>query len=311
MLVTPIIKNILQNYESDNPGVKTNLVRLLTHGRLANTGRMIIYPVDQGFEHGPARSFAVNPGAYDPQYHVKLAIDAGLSAFAAPLGMLEAGAAPFAGQIPLILKMNSANSLVRVTDEGCGADQAVTASVSDALKLGCSAVGFTIYPGSDHTYDLYEEIRAIAEEAKACGLAVIIWSYPRGNISKDGETALDVVGYGAHMACLLGAHIVKVKLPTDYLEQKLAKDEYTAYKIPIKTLTERIAHIRDCCFAGRRLVVFSGGASKSTEDVLEEASAIRDGGGNGHIIGRNIFRRPRPEALAVLNKLISIYRENS
>jgi class I fructose-bisphosphate aldolase len=311
MSISPVVKSILQNYESDNPGVKTNLVRLLTHGRLANTGRMVIYPVDQGFEHGPARSFAVNPDAYDPHYHIALAIDAGLSAFAAPLGMLEAGASTFAGQIPLILKMNSANALVRDTADGCGADQAVTASVADALRLGCTAVGFTIYPGSDYTYDLYEEIRSIAEEAKACGLAVVIWSYPRGNMSKEGETGIDVIGYGAHMACLLGAHVVKVKLPTAHLEQKLAKVEYEANHVPIKTLKERIEHIRQCCFMGRRLVVFSGGVNKSTDEVLEEARAIRDGGGNGHIIGRNIFRRPRKEALDILNKLTSLYLESS
>jgi class I fructose-bisphosphate aldolase len=307
MQISHTVRDILTQYASDNPGTKTNLLRMLTHGRLAHTGNLLIYPVDQGFEHGPARSFAVNPEAYDPLYHIKLAIDAGVSAFAAPLGMLEIGSGAFPGQIPLILKMNSANSLVRSTDDGCNADQAVTASIKDALRLGCTAVGFTIYPGSDATYDLFEEVRAITEEAKACGLIVVIWSYPRGNMTKEGETALDVIGYGAHMACLLGAHIVKVKLPTSHLEMKLAKEEYQAHKVPVITLKERVQHIRQCCFMGRRLVVFSGGASKSTDDVLEEARAIRDGGGNGHIIGRNIFRRPREEALDILDKLISVY----
>src|SRR5690625_4483490 len=106
------IHRILSNYESDTPGTKANLARILTHGRLANTGKVVILPVDQGFEHGPARSFAPNPDGYDPHYHYQLAIDAGLNAFAAPLGLLEAGADTFAGQIPTILKVNSANSLI-------------------------------------------------------------------------------------------------------------------------------------------------------------------------------------------------------
>src|SRR5271155_284386 len=138
------VKTILSHYESDNPGTKANLARILMHGRLGGTGKVVILPVDQGFEHGPARSFAANPPAYDPHYHFQLAIDAGLSAYAAPLGMIEAGADTFAGQIPTILKLNSANSLSRLKED---ADQAVTGSVGDALRLGCSAIGFTIYPG--------------------------------------------------------------------------------------------------------------------------------------------------------------------
>jgi class I fructose-bisphosphate aldolase len=299
--VTTTIADILSHYESDSPVTKANIMRILMQGRLANTGRLIIYPVDQGFEHGPARSFAINPDAYDPHYHFSLAIEAGLSAFAAPLGMLEAGAKTFAGKIPTILKMNSASSLTRLTD------LAVTACVDDAVRLGCSAIGFTIYPGSDATYQQFEEIACLAADAKCKGLAVIIWSYPRGNMTKEGETALDVVGYAAHLACLLGAHIVKVKLPSAHLEFKEAKDEYLAHAIPLVTLEDRVRHIRDCCFKGRRLVVFSGGTQKSADEVLTETQAIHTAGGNGSIIGRNVFRRPRREALALLDGLIRIY----
>ena len=124
--------------------MKGNLCRMLMQGRLGGTGKMIILPVDQGFEHGPARSFAPNPAAYDPHYHYQLAIDAGLNAYAAPLGMIEAGADTFAGQIPTILKMNSSNSLV---PGSAPFNQAITASVDDALRLGCAAIGFTVYPG--------------------------------------------------------------------------------------------------------------------------------------------------------------------
>ena len=159
MKATNTVKKILANYEGENPGVKGNLCRMLMEGKLGGTGKMIILPVDQGFEHGPARSFAPNPAGYDPHYHYKLAIDAGLNAFAAPLGMLEAGADTFAGQIPTILKMNSANSLMSDT---AGKNQAVTAQVADALRLGCSAIGFTIYPGSDMALDMFEEIACCA-----------------------------------------------------------------------------------------------------------------------------------------------------
>ncbi|MEZ5669795.1 MAG: class I fructose-bisphosphate aldolase [Alphaproteobacteria bacterium] len=303
MRVTQRVRRILQNYESDNPGTKTNLARILMAGKLGGTGKMIILPVDQGFEHGPARSFAPNPVAYDPHYLFRLAVEAGLNAYAAPLGCAGGRADSYAGAVPLILKMNSANTLPASVQ-----DQAVTASVEDALRLGCCAVGFTIYPGVDATYDMYEEVRDMIAEAKACGLASVVWAYPRGAMSKDGETAIDVVGYSAHMACLLGAHIVKVKLPTDHLEQAEAKKVYQSQKIAIKTQAQRVAHIVECCFAGRRIVVFSGGAAKGADAVFQDARDIRDGGGNGSIIGRNSFQRSYDDARALLDRLIRIYQ---
>lgn len=305
MKITRKVRDILSCYESDNPGTKANLARMLMAGRLGGTGKMIILPVDQGFEHGPARSFAPNPAAYDPRYHFQLAIDAGLNAYAAPLGMIEAGADTFAGQIPLILKVNSSNSLARSKD---APDQAITATVDDALRLGCSAIGFTIYPGSDAQFDMMEEIREMSAEAKAAGLATVIWSYPRGgSLSKEGELAVDIGAYAAHMAALLGAHIIKIKLPTDFIEQAEAKKVYEAQKIDISTLAKRVEHIVQTLFNGRRIVVFSGGASKGTDAVYDDARAIRDGGGNGSIIGRNTFQRSREDALAMLDKLVKIY----
>lgn len=306
MKLTRRVKEILSWYESDNPGTKANLARILMEGRLGGTGKLVILPVDQGFEHGPARSFAMNPAAYDPHYHYQLAIDAGLSAYAAPLGPLEAGAATFAGSIPLILKMNSANSLSRLKE---GADQAVTASVDDALRIGASAIGFTIYPGSDAQFGQMEEIRELSREAKSKGIATVIWSYPRGgDISKKGELALDVDAYAAHMAALLGAHIIKVKLPTADLEQDEARKVYEKNNVPRETMAERVKHITQACFNGRRIVVFSGGATKGEDAVYEDARAIRDGGGNGSIIGRNAFQRSREDALALLDKLVRIYQ---
>ena len=302
MRISQKVKRILANYESDNPGTKANLARILMHGKLGGTGRMIILPVDQGFEHGPARSFAPNPEAYDPHYHFQLAVDAGLNAYAAPLGMIEAGADSFAGAIPTIIKVNSSNSLARPKD------QAVTASVKDALRLGCAAIGFTIYPGSDDQFEMMEEIREMALEAKSHGLAVVMWSHPRGgDLTKEGETAMDVCAYAAHMAALLGAHIIKVKPPAQALYQDAAKKVYEAQKIDISTLDKRIAHVVQSCFNGRRIVVFSGGEAKGDEGIAAEARAIHQGGGNGSIIGRNTFQRPRDKALELLGKLTEIY----
>ncbi|MDA8253306.1 MAG: class I fructose-bisphosphate aldolase [Rhodospirillales bacterium] len=304
MRITQRVKRILDNYESDNPGTRTNLARILGHGKLGGTGKLVILPVDQGFEHGPARSFAPNPPAYDPHYHFQLAVDAGLSAYAAPLGMIEAGADSFAGQVPTILKLNSSNSLATAKD------QAVTGSVADALRLGCSAIGFTIYPASEYAFDQMEELRELAEEAKSAGLAVVVWSYPRGpELDKAGETAVDICAYAAHMAALLGAHIIKVKPPTAVLSLPAAKKVYEAQRIDISTLSARVAHVVQACFNGRRIVVFSGGEAKdSVEAIYEEVRGLRDGGANGSIIGRNTFQRPREQALAMLARIIDIYK---
>ena len=306
MRITRAVKKILDNYESDSPGTKANLARILMQGRLGGTGKIVILPVDQGFEHGPARSFAPNPDAYDPRYHFQLALDAGLSAHAAPLGMIEASADSFAGQIPTIMKLNSSNSLSREKD---APSQAVTGSVQEALRLGCSAVGYTIYPGSDAAFDMMTDFKEIAEEAKAFGLAVVLWSYPRGGgLSKQGETAIDIVAYAAHMAALSGAHIIKVKPPTKHLELEAAKKAYESNGIKIDTLSDRIRHVVQSSFNGRRLVVFSGGEAKDLEGLFSEISQLRDGGASGSIIGRNTFQRPRAEATSMLNKIINIYK---
>ncbi len=306
MRLTQKVKKILSYYESDNPGTKTNLARMLMHGRLGGTGRMIILPVDQGFEHGP-RTFVPNQAAFDPHYHFQMAVDAGLSAYAGPLGWLEAGADTFAGSIPTILKINSSNTLYGKSN---APDQAVTGSIADALRLGCSAIGFTIYPGSNASLEMFEEIRELSLEAKSCGLAVIIWSYARGEMSKEGETAVDVIAYGAHMAALLGAHIIKVKLPTAHLEMSEAKKIYQEKGIKIDTLEDRVRHVVQSCFNGRRLVVFSGGEAKSVSDVMSDARAIAAGGGNGSIIGRNCFQRSRPEAMGMLKEMTEIFRKS-
>lgn len=294
------ITKILSHYKSEPVGVQANLYRFLSHGALGHTGKIIVQAVDQGFEHGPVRSFGINPDAMDPNYHFQLACDAGLSGYAAPLGWLSAAVDNFVGKIPLILKINSGNSLYSKNNPP---SQAITATVDDALRLGCSAIGYTLYPGSDENLILIEEAKEIIAEARSKGLPTILWSYARGgDLSKQGETSLDVISYGAHMACLLGAHIVKVKLPDNYIEMDVHKDIYK--KIPHSTLDERVKHVVDCCFNGKRMVIFSGGETKSDDELLLEMSAIKKGGGFGSIIGRNIFQRSQSDAIKILQKMI-------
>ncbi|OXT01742.1 fructose-bisphosphate aldolase [Notoacmeibacter marinus] len=302
MNVTPRVKEILSWYEGENPGVKTNLARLLMHGKLGGTGKLVILPVDQGYEHGPARSFAPNPAAYDPHYLYQLAIDAGLSAYAAPLGSLEQGADTFAGEVPLILKVNSANSLSDSVP-----DQAVLGSVDDALRLGCIGIGFTIYPGSDNCFTMQEDLAELTREAKAKGLMTVVWSYPRGGkVSKKGETALDIVAYAAHMAALMGATIIKVKPPEKGVDLKDAEKSYKDIKQD--TLAERISHVMQASFNNKRVVVFSGGGAKDADALVEEITQINAGGGFGSIVGRNSFQREKSEAVALLNRIVDVYK---
>ena len=305
MQLTENVKKILKGYESESPAVKSNLVKILMNGKLAGTGKMLILPVDQGFEHGPAKSFAVNPAAYDPEYHVKLALDAGLNAYAAPKGMLEAISDEFRGTIPLILKANSSNSLMHKDIEP---NQSITANIQDAINLGCTAIGFTIYPGSDNSLEMIQEISEMIAEAKSYGLAAIVWSYPRGgDLSKKGETALDIIAYAAHIAALIGANIIKIKLPSEDIEDQSAVSIYSKEMNVYKNLKNRVAHIMQVAFAGKRLVVFSGGSAKTEDEIYKEVDAINKGGGNGSIIGRNSFQRPYEEAVELLSNIIKIY----
>jgi class I fructose-bisphosphate aldolase len=301
--MTERVREILSWYAGENPGVLSNLARMLNHGRIGGSGKMVILPVDQGFEHGPARSFAPNPAGYDPRYHFQLAIDAGCNAYAAPLGFLEAGAAEYAGEIPLILKLNNSDSLSKI--EPCSA---VTGSVDDALRLGCAAIGFTIYPGSSERNTMYQELRELTAEAKAKGLAVVVWSYPRGaGLSKAGETAVDVAAYAAQIAAQMGAHVIKVKPPTEHIELEEARKVFERMQIPISTLAERVRHVVESAFGGRRILIFSGGEAKTTEEVLTEIRGLAQGGAFGSIVGRNSFQRPKDEAVALLHEIMDIY----
>jgi class I fructose-bisphosphate aldolase len=305
MAVTDRVKQILSWYGSDNPGTKANLARMLNHGTLAGTGKMVILPVDQGFEHGALRSFQPNPDAYDPDYHVQLAIDSGCNAYAAPLGFIEQVADKFAGQIPLILKLNNSDTLAKV--DPCSA---VTSTVKDAQRLGCGAIGYTIYPGSSLRNQMYEDLREIILEAKDAGIASVVWAYPRGaGLSKEGETAVDVAAYAAHISAELGAHVIKIKPPTAHVEQAEAKKVIEKYNVPIKTLAERVRHCVQSAFNGKRIVIFSGGENRDAAGLLEDVKGLADGGAFGSIMGRNAFQRPRAEGMKLLHDVMDIFKK--
>ena len=300
--MTEAVKEILSWYGGDSPGTLSQLAHILNHGALGGTGKLVILPVDQGFEHGPGASFAKNPPAYDPSYHFQLALEGGCNAYAAPFGFLDSVAREFAGEIPLILKANSSDSLYKDTDSPM---PAITSGVEEAVRLGCSAIGLTIYPGSQARGEMYEDVLRLGREAREAGLGLVVWSYPRGaGLSKKGETALDVVAYAAQIAAQLGAHIIKVKPPEAYIEKQT--DIYSGIKS--KTLPERVQHIRQAAFNGRRIVIFSGGPAKQTTEVLEEIKQLAQGGAFGSIVGRNVFQRSKPEALSLLKQIMDIYK---
>jgi class I fructose-bisphosphate aldolase len=274
-------------------------------GYLAGSGKFVILPVDQGYEHGPARSFAPNPAGYDPAYHFELAIESGCNAYAAPYGQIAAAAYDYAGRIPVILKLNNSDSL----HSSKNPVPAITCSVKEALQVGATAIGFTIYPGSSFKKEMYEEIAELSEEAKSYGMPVVVWSYPRGeNLSKDGETAIDVVAYAAQIAAQLGANIIKVKPPTAHIEQEEAKKVYQKYNIKIDSLADRIGHVIQSAFGGKRIVIFSGGPAKTDEEILSEVAGINAGGGFGSIMGRNSFQRSKKDGMVLLKKVMDVYR---
>jgi len=301
MVMSERVEKILANYSGENPGVIGNLRRLLNTGRLAGTGKVVILPVDQGFEHGPARSFAPNPPGYDPAYHPALAVDAGCNGYAAPLGFIESIAHEYAGRLPLILKVNNSDSLGG-PDTPCSA---LTSAVNDALRLGCAGIGYTIYPGSGLRNQMYQDLRDLINQARAVGLPSIVWSYPRGQMPKEAETAIDVAAYAAQIACQLGAHVVKIKPPSEVVYQEAAKKSYE--NIPTGTLAERVRHVVQAAFNGKRIVIFSGGPAKGTEDVLAEIRQIAKGGGYGSIVGRNAFQRSHADAVKLLQDIMDIH----
>lgn len=299
-----IIHNITKNYRAENAGVRAKIWQLLHHGALSGTGHLLIYPIDQGFEHGPDRSFLPNPPAYDPEYHLQFAIDNGFSALAAPIGFLEnLSASSLWGQIPMILKINSSNALYKEKNP----ETVVYSSIKKALQLGCIGIGITIYPGSARFHQMLPEIKTLIQKAKNAGLLVVIWSYPRGeNLTAKDETALDVISYATHITALLGAHIIKVKLPSEYIFDTKNLD---ITKMENDSREKRVRHVVRSAFAGKRMVIFSGGKHKMKDELTSEINAIKEGGGTGSIIGRNVFQRTQEDAQNLVKNILDVYRK--
>ena len=304
-MYTDSVKKILNNYSFQSVAARSKLFRILNTGILSGTGKMIISAVDQGFEHGADKSFAMNLSGYDPEYHYNFAVKNGFNALAGSVGFLETATANCPGMLPLVLKINSGNSLMH---KDCSPTQAITASVDDAIRLGCDAIGMTIYPGSSQFLNMVTDLAEIIKEAKSKGLAVIIWSYARGEGILD-PMAVDVISYGAQMACQLGADIVKVKIPNAAVEKPEPKKLYAEYGIKFDTISDRIKIVINSCFSGKRMVIFSGGETKNDEQMIDDVSGIILCGGNGSIVGRNIFQRKEPDAQKLVANMIKLYNK--
>jgi len=301
------VSEIMSWYPALTSTQKHNLLRFINYGRIGGTGKFVLLPVDQGFEHGPGRSFQPNPVGYDPTYHPNLAIDSGCNGYAAPLGQIEAAADIIAkAELPTILKVNSHDLMMPDDDDP---NPTITSWVDDAARLNCAAVGFTIYPGSIHSGVMYDQVRELAADARIAGLVVVVWAYPRGSglPSKDVENAVDIVCYGVHIAAQLGAHIIKCK-PTkaviglpDHVKRGTYKD------VPIETLADRTKVVVQSAFNGKRIVINSGGEAKGDDEILNEVKQLAAGNSFGSIVGRNSFQRPKDEAIPLLHQIQDIY----
>jgi fructose-bisphosphate aldolase, class I len=308
------VEEILSWYPAFTGTQSENLLKLINFGRIGGSGNFVILPVDQGFEHGPGRSFEPSPSMYDPCNQAQLAIDAGCNAYAAPLGSLEiANSLIKESGIPTILKVNNHDGMM---PDGNDPSPATTSWVEDAVRLGCAAVGFTIYPGSEKAREMYEQVRMLVADARKAGLIVVVWTYPRGSgltpadeslSPKDIETAVDVVAYAVQIAALLGAHIIKCKPPKGVIGLKDSVKRGVYKDTSIINLEDRIRIIMKAAFSGKRIVINSGGESKGSEEIINEVIELKNGGSFGSIVGRNAFQRPQSEAVELLNKIQDIY----
>jgi fructose-bisphosphate aldolase, class I len=277
------------------PGKKARLRRLLYEFGPGN-GTLMLLPIDQGIEHGP-RDFFPNPASKDPFYQFDLAAEAGYSALACQIGMAEKYYPDYAGEVPLILKVNGKTDIPP-------SDQALStcnASVEDAVRLGADAVGYTLYVGSPRQGEDLEQLRQVREDCDRFGMPLVVWSYPRGEAvdKKGGQNTFYAIDYAARMAMEMGADVVKLNMPKiDPARDKDAQSPYNEMEV-----TQEEA-IRQCVeSAGRSLVVLSGGSKADDETVLGNTEMIMQAGGSGVIFGRNVWQRERSEALEIVAKI--------
>ncbi len=289
----------------NTPAQQKNLLRIFNHGRIGGTGKLMILPIDQILEHGPGRAFEPNPVMYDPLEQAQFAVDGGFNAYAAPLGSIERGFEVLARHnVPTILKVNSHTLMI---PDDANPKPSVHSWVDDAVRLGCEAVGFTLYPGSIHSNEMEQQAKELIADARKAGLVTVLWVYPRGEgLIKGQERAVDVIAYGVALGVSLGAHIVKVKLPLDGYGIKSNQEMGIYNEVNTKTLKNRVALVMKAAYNGHRIVIHSGGDFADAETLEEEIKALRDGGAFGTIMGRNAFQRPKVEALDLISDLQDI-----
>ena len=300
------VEEILSWYKHTNtPEQQENLSKILNYGRIGGTGKLMILPIDQILEHGPGRAFEPNPVMYDPLEQAQFAVDGGFNAYAAPLGSLERAYEVLARHnIPTILKVNAHTLMI---PDGDNPKPSIHSWVDDAVRLGCSAVGFTLYPGSLYSNEMEQQAKALIADARKAGLITILWVYPRGEgLIKGQERAVDVIAYGVALGVSLGAQIIKVKLPIDGYGIASNQEMGIYDKVPTTTLTDRLKLVMKAAYNGHRIVIHSGGDFANAETLEDEMRAIREGGAFGSIMGRNAFQRPRVEALDLITDLQDI-----
>ncbi len=282
------------------PGKRSRLKHLLyDHG--PGGGTLLVLPIDQGLEHGPA-DFFENPEALDPQYQYDLAREGNFSAIALHIGLAEKYHHEYAGDVPLILKLNGKTGIPADTH----AFSPLTGTVEDAVRLGADAIGYTIYVGSpsqDRDFTQFVEVRRAADRL---GMPVVVWAYPRGEAiaKKGGKESLYAIDYAARVALELGADVVKVNYPVASEKDKESPAPYNNLTLDPDQAFRKVVES-----AGRALVLVSGGEKVGDRELLAKVRSSMDAGATGIIFGRNLWQRPKADALRITRELHGIFRE--
>jgi class I fructose-bisphosphate aldolase len=282
-------------------GKRTRLHRLLYKYGPAN-GTLMLLPIDQGLEHGP-RDFFPNPPAKDPEFQLRLAKEGNFSGIVYQIGLAEKYMNRFAGEVPLVLKLNGKTEIP--SDKQPISPQIAT--VEDAVRLGADAVGYTLYVGSPLQPEDFGQFRKVREDAEKYGMPIIVWAYPRGEAidAKGGRDSLYAVDYAARVALELGADIVKINMPTLNPEKdQAAPKPYNTLQISQEEAARMVVES-----AGRQLVLFSGGEMQGEGDVIEKARIAMDAGATGLIFGRNVWQRPFDEALELGHRIRDMLKD--
>ena len=280
------------------PGKRARLRRLLFEFGPGN-GTLMLLPIDQGIEHGP-RDFFPNPASKDPDYQFRLAAEAGYSALACQIGMATKYYPDYAGQVPLILKVNGKTDI----PSSAKAFSTCNASVEDGVRLGADAIGYTLYVGSPRQDEDLAQLRQVRQDCDRFGMPLIVWSYPRGEAvdAKGGANSFYAIDYAARMAMEQGADIVKLNLPKiDPDKDRDAPAPYNDLEISQEDAVRQVV-----ASAGRSLVVLSGGSKIDDDELLQQTRFIMEAGGSGVIYGRNVWQRSHPEAIEIIEQVKEI-----